>query len=138
MVAWTGKDIGLLNFVRFNPRAETWSEVTVSAVPVLNTAVKITDYGYREQQRAVMRLRETQLAKLRAYLPENVQEKARDYHRLTAIGRRNRTREQEKLWEDLNDWYRSDYAPEWEEAIDAYDRGAIIRARRIMRNIRGN
>ena len=53
MVEWTVNQ-GTGDFVRFDPRADTMTEMIAGGAPVLNSVLKFTDQGLREKQRATI------------------------------------------------------------------------------------
>lgn len=49
MVMWTMNQSGLTHFTTYDPDRQTKTEYTISLVPVVNRAIRITDYGEAER-----------------------------------------------------------------------------------------
>jgi proteasome lid subunit RPN8/RPN11 len=119
MLSWTANESGIMNFVRWNPQAETATELTVSAIPGVNRIIKISDYGYREQQREAEKQDTSEKAKVRLSYPDNAQRLLSEYYLLRRISAENRTDPQSDRYATLNVWYNQVYKKLDEAIIDA-------------------
>jgi hypothetical protein len=118
MALWAVEQTGLMNFFRWDPRSETTWQLTLSATPGLNKFLKMSDQGYREQQRAVQDEQVAAAAAEKLRLPKPVQSIEAEYWRLARLGEQ-RTPEQQRRYVDLHAWYRTIYAPAWESIQQA-------------------
>jgi len=114
MMAMTINEAGLGNFYRYNPEADTTTELVLSNLPILQRLVKVSDRGYAEQQRAGIDAGRAQDARLRLAMPEQVQALAGEYGFLRGLGKANRTAEQAARYEQLKIWNRAIYTPSYE------------------------
>lgn len=119
MAAWTWDEVGGSNFIRFDPRAQTWQEHTIGALPVLNRVVKVTDAGLRERQRTLESALDTRTAQIRMAMPDNVNELLREYYGLNAIRTENRTDLQRARLAELNYWHSKVWTPNLQLMQDA-------------------
>jgi hypothetical protein len=117
MSTWTLEQTGLTNFVRWDPKAETWMETTLSATPGVNRLLKVSDYGAREQQRGLEQAEDVVRAKLRTSLPESVQNLHGEYQFLRSIKETNKTPAQLARWQVLSSWYNRIYKPMEEQML---------------------
>lgn len=112
--SWTLDELGMLNWVRYDPQAATTTQLITSAVPGVSKFVKTSDQGFREAQRAQMQEEESQRARAKLQLPALVQGLEWEYWHLARLPARMRTPQQSERLETLSTWYRSIYAPAWE------------------------
>jgi hypothetical protein len=111
MLLWTWDQSGGGNFVKWDPRAQTASELVLSAVPGLNRVLKVSDYGLREEQRAAEREADAERARHRLAMPENVRQLVGEYMFLKGVDMKRRTPVQEARYFKLNVWYNAIYRP---------------------------
>jgi hypothetical protein len=106
MMVYSFSKSGLMNFVAYNKDADTTTELVMSGAPIINRVLKISDYGFREQQldaeRDEDRLKAIQKMN---YAPE-VRDLLHEYYRLQRLGER-RTGQQEERYAYLNVWHRA-------------------------------
>lgn len=132
MGVFTLDRMGTLNFIRWNPESETMTELVVSGLPVLNRAVKISDYGYAEQQRAAENEEERLKAVMRLDYSTKVRGALSEYYRLQGLGRR-RNAAQEVRYEALSVWHRV-YRKFDEESWLAEQRGEKEKAKALRKD----
>lgn len=53
MLQWTANNSGLTQFATYDPVRQTTTEYRLSQIPVVNRAIKITDYGETERLRSI-------------------------------------------------------------------------------------
>ncbi len=104
MAKWTLNQAGVLNLVKWNPDAETTTELTMSAVPIVNRLLKISDQGFREQQRNSETLDAKQKAKLRVQYNDAAQSLVAQHAWLQSLGPQKRTPEQNERYGQLHAW----------------------------------
>jgi hypothetical protein len=113
MFHFTLSQMGVENFIKYDPEAKTTTELAVSAIPGLNRLIKISDYGYHEQQlRRDAAARETELKSEHAlrYASE-VRRALAEYQRLTSIKPELRTPQQHLRVAEINYWRTNVYRP---------------------------
>lgn len=115
MAAWTWDEVGLGNFVRYDPKAQTWQEHAVGSLPVLSRAIKITDTGLRERQRTLEADLDARNARIRLAMPDIVNQLLAEHSRLTAIRREHRTPVQQLRLDDLSYWHTHVWMPTYEQ-----------------------
>jgi hypothetical protein len=113
MLAWSYNQTGLANFVSVNPKADTTLELGIQNTPLLSRILKISDYGFREEQRAQETAEDRQRATLKLSLPDNVQSLLTEYSYLRGLGVEDRMKNlpQAIRYEELSTWYTSIYKP---------------------------
>jgi hypothetical protein len=136
MLGWTAGQIGIQNYVRFNPDADSVTESILSSTPVLNKALFISDYGFREQQQAEERAEQRANAIVRNDMSREVIAAKNEYYRLRRIGDDKRTPEQQERYEEAKDWYKTEYAPAWEEILSYIEDKNMESAKRVAKGIR--
>jgi len=117
MIGWTAGNLGVKNYVRFNPNAESVTEAVLHSTPVLNKAMFISDYGFREQQQEEDRAEDRARAIIRNDMDPKVIQAKNEYYRLRRIGEDKRTPEQQERYENVRDWYSTEYSPAWEDIL---------------------
>lgn len=109
MLAFTADNMGVTNFVRWDPKANTGLEMALSAVPGVNRFVQTTAAGYRERQQMALDAEAKERAKIRVSMPDNVQRLAGEYYHLRSIRADMRTVEQTTRLIELGKWMKSIY-----------------------------
>lgn len=135
MLQWSGQQMGLSNFVRYNQNADTTLEAALYSTPVLNKVFKISDYGHREKQQQTEETTDKERAIVRNALPTDVASARREYYLLRAIRSDVRTPQQTERYQDLHEWYRTEFSPAWEEILSALEQDDIKRAKKIAISI---
>lgn len=108
MLAWSLEQTGATNLVRWDSKAETMMETVLSATPVLNRAVKITDQGFRDRDRNLQELQAKNAAQIRAAVGDDVNRLLAEHARLSALnalGEDHLTPVQRDRYESLQMWY---------------------------------
>jgi len=111
MLIWTYNQSGLQDIVRFDPYKQSTAQVTLNMIPAAHRFIKITDQGYREQQRAVERADQSAQAQHRLSLPDNVRGLLAEYSMLRNINEQNKTPDQMERYQLLRIWYNQIYTP---------------------------
>ena len=114
MMVWTFNQSGAGNLVRWNPQAQTSTELVLSAIPGLNRIVKVSDQGYREQQKQAVADTQELAAELRLSVPTEAKVLRLEHSRLAAIPEKLRTPAQETRYVELTVWYNTFYRPSYE------------------------
>jgi hypothetical protein len=119
MLAWTYGQSGLNSFVRYDPQWNTRLEMTIDNTPVLNGLVRISDYGYREQQMEGERLEDLAGAVARLQMPANAQQLNTEFYFLRGLGADDRTPEQQARYNELREWHGKVWKPAEQQLRDA-------------------
>jgi hypothetical protein len=114
--------------VRWDPDSQSSFQLTLSAIPGANRFLKVSDQGYREQQRAQQSEVNAARAREKLKLPPKVQSLEMEYWRLARLKPELRTPEQSLRYDDLKFWYNRVYRPGWETIQQARDAGSEARA----------
>lgn len=123
MLAWTWSESGLQGFVRYDPDANTTLEQTVAMAPLVNGLLRISDYGFREQQMSAERMEDGAAAAARLSLPANARQLNSEYSFLRNIGADDRTPDQEVRFQELRGWHEGVYKPAEQMLRDAGEMG---------------
>lgn len=123
MLAMTWNDAGLGNFYRFNPEAETTTELVVTNTPIVQRLVKVSDRGFAEQQQATMNAEDAVNARLKLSMPENVQRISQEHNFLRSLGNGNRSPQQQARYDQLKVWNRVIFTPAYESAQEQVANG---------------
>jgi hypothetical protein len=123
MLSWTGKEMGLANFLKYNPDANTTMESVLYSTPGINRLIKTTDQGYRERQENQIRELERIRKVAKHHLSDDVQRAAREYNTLLMKPRETLTDPQLERRNALGQWYNAEVSPAMEEMVDALNRG---------------
>lgn len=135
MLSWTAQELGVQNFIKYDPNADSTLEFTLSAVPVANSLFMVSDYGYREKQRRVDEALDRDKARLRLMLSDNVRKDLRDYRRLAQIAKEQRTPQQMDRYLHLSVWYRTVFSPTFEQMLDYHEAGKNARVKQLAREL---
>jgi hypothetical protein len=111
MIGFTLQNAGVSNFIRWDTRAATTAEMTLSAIPGLNRFVQTTDTGYRERQEQQQEEESRQRAQVRVAMPENVQNLLGEYYYLNSVKADLRTLEQTQRLMTIRAWRTRIYQP---------------------------
>ena len=111
MIGFTADNMGVTNFIRWDPKANSTLEMTLSAVPGINRFIQTTATGYRERQEATLQAESAARAKLRLAMPANVQTLAGEYYHLRSVKASVRTIEQTTRLMELSGWMKRTYQP---------------------------
>lgn len=131
MLAWTIGQTGVNSFIRYNPRSETTTEITIDNTPVLNGLLKVTDYGYRQQQEAAQKAERMPKAEERLALPSEVRTLRQEFTYLASLGKL-RTLEQNQRYDILKSWDKAVYNIGMEQLLNDPDPATKARVRAQM------
>lgn len=126
MLTMTWNDAGLGNFYRFNPEADTTTELVLGNLPLAQRLVKVSDRGYAERQQGEIQLEQAQDARLKLAMPAKARTLATEHNFLRSLGKENRTPEQQARYDQLRVWYRTIYTPFYEGAQASADAGLPV------------
>lgn len=104
MIHWTLSQSGLLNLVAWNPKADTTTELAVSATPIINRLLKISDQGKREAQMNSETLDTQAKAKLRVQYNDDTRALLAQHAWLQKLGPEKRTQVQNQRYAELHVW----------------------------------
>jgi hypothetical protein len=104
MISFSAQQTGVTNFIRWNPDAETTTELVFSAIPGVNRLTGVTDAGYRERQMLLQREENATGARIRVQLGESTLYLLRQYNTLSRIKPGLRTPEQAEKLDALKPW----------------------------------
>ena len=119
MLAWTIGQTGVQSFLRYDPQAKTSIEITAQNLPIVNGMVRISDYGFREQQMLTERMEDAAGAAARLALPANARQLATEHSFLRGLGAPDRTPEQETRYQQLSAWHSTVWKPAEQQLRDA-------------------
>jgi hypothetical protein len=136
MAVWTWDQMGASSFLKWDAKAETTTEMALSAIPGLNRVVKISDYGYREQQWSAERAEDKARAQHRLAMPETARKLLVEYVGLKDVDVSRRTSSQASRYETLNIWYNSIYR-KFDEDITLLEKAGNNDAAKAMRTALG-
>jgi hypothetical protein len=125
MLAFTADNVGITNFVRYDPNANTTAEMVLSATPGLNRFIQSTATGYRERQQATQKAESAERARLRLSMPESVQRLAGEYYHLRSVPLALRTPEQQLRLLQLQRWHGSVYQT-YEDVLQVMPKDPVI------------
>lgn len=129
MMKFTLGQSGLLNLIMWNPKAETTTELTVSATPIVNRLMKVSDAGLREEQLNSEAIDARDKARLRIQYGNAAQTLVAQHDWLQKLGEK-RTAEQSQKFLRIHAWKTALYDKADEAAWNAREhkdaqRGAI-------------
>jgi hypothetical protein len=134
MFKWTWDQSGAGGFFKWDPHAQTTTELLMSAIPGLNRMVQSTDYGFREQQMARENAMDQQREEARLDLPDNVHQLLLEYGRLRGLEMAHRTPQEEGRYNALGVWYNSIYRGA-QERITQFEKGKDAKAAEAQRQV---
>ncbi|NBW12080.1 MAG: hypothetical protein EBR82_29020 [Caulobacteraceae bacterium] len=123
MLTWTLGQSGINGFVRFDPNAKGWLEISAAGIPIVNGMVRISDYGYREQQLRGEKLEDAQSAAIRLGMPTNARTLNTELSFLRGLGAPDRTPAQEERYQILSLWHSAIWKPAEQQLRDAQAMG---------------
>jgi hypothetical protein len=106
MLGWTLEQTGITNFFTYDPKADTLTETTLSAAPILNRFIKISDRGVYQSEAKADEADKRDMAKVRLSLPDQVNGLRTEYNYLKNRGENRSDRETLRYYE-LGQWYRT-------------------------------
>jgi len=106
MFGWTLEQTGITNFFNYDSKADTLTEMSISATPILNRFIKISDRGVYQSQAKAEEADKRDMAKVRLSLPDQVNGLRTEYNYLKTRGENRSERETMRYFE-LGQWYRS-------------------------------
>ncbi len=120
MLAWTLGQMGTQSFFRYNPRSETTTEIAIDNTPLVNGFLKVTDYGYRQQQEAAQLADKMPKAEERLALPSDVRKIRQEFTYLQSLSK-FRTPEQTQRYLLLKGWDQAVYQRGMEDILNSDD-----------------
>jgi hypothetical protein len=106
MLGWTLEQTGLTNFFTYDTEADTLTETTISATPVLNRFIKITDRGVYQSEAKADDAEQRAMARIRLSLPDQVNGLRTEYNYLRNRGEKRSFRETLR-YHELGQWHRT-------------------------------
>jgi hypothetical protein len=103
MLVFTADKAGVLNFIGYNPRAQTTTEISLAAIPGLNRVLKISDQGYRERQFESLDDERRTSAIMRLEYSAEVRKLIHEFYALQRIAEK-RTELQQERYASLSAW----------------------------------
>jgi DNA repair protein RadC len=131
MLNWTVGQTGVKSFVRYNPASDTTTEIAIDNMPVLNGLVKVTESGYRQKQRDLVRADQAARAADNLGLAKATQALTTDFYFLRALGK-YRKPEQEQRYAELRGWHAGIYEPVMDALRSTESQAAKARLRRTL------
>ena len=106
MLGWTLGATGITNFFNYDTEADTLTEMTISATPVLNKFLKISDRGVYQNDLKLNQADERDMAKVRLSLPDFVNGLRTEYNYLKTRSEQRSEREDFR-YQELGMWNRA-------------------------------
>jgi hypothetical protein len=106
MLGWTLGATGITNFFNYDTEADTFTEMTISATPVLNKFLKISDRGVYQNDLKLNQADERDMAKVRLSLPDFVNGLRTEYNYLKTRSEQRSERENDRYLQ-LGAWNRA-------------------------------
>ena len=106
MLGWTLGATGITNFFNYDTEADTLTEMTISATPVLNKFLKISDRGVYQNDLKLNQADERDMAKVRLSLPDFVNGLRTEYNYLKTRSDQRSERENDRYLQ-LSAWNRT-------------------------------
>jgi len=106
MLGWTLGATGITNFFNYDTEADTLTEMTISATPVLNKFLKISDRGVYQNDLKLNQADERDMAKVRLSLPDFVNGLRTEYNYLKTRSEQRSERENDRYLQ-LGAWNRA-------------------------------
>lgn len=114
MLAWSWRETGGANFAYWDPRSGNTTETVISALPIVNRALKVSDAGLRDKQAEDQRMIEKRGAQIRSAMPTPVARLLQEYTGLSYIRAPLRTPAQQMRLATLDVWYQQVWQPSYE------------------------
>lgn len=139
MATWSLNQVGARDAFNFTKLADDENDGFIASLalhtPLVNRFLKVSDYGYREQQ--FNQLSEKQRASLihRERYGDSTKDALRKYYQLQRFGEQGRTPQQEEAYRDLSFWYKNDYTPFNTDILSAMELDMKPQAEKLRRNL---
>tara|TARA_B100001123_G_scaffold5207_3_gene6729 strand:- start:4994 stop:7462 length:2469 start_codon:yes stop_codon:yes gene_type:complete len=139
MATWSLNQMGARDAFNFTKLADDEQDGFIASLalhtPLVNRFLKVSDYGYREQQ--FNQLSEKQRASLihREKYGEATKDALRKYYQLQRFGEQGRTPQQEADFEDLSFWYQNDFNNYNTDILSAMELGMKAQAEKLRRHL---
>jgi hypothetical protein len=111
MLGWAYNQTGLQSFVRWNPEAETTTEIVLGFVPGSSALVRVSDAGLRERQARKELASDVEAARVRSHLGPRTTALRRELSVIEGTRKENRTHGQEERRLRLSMWESSVVTP---------------------------
>lgn len=108
MVEWSINQTGITNYATFNEDSKTWNEFILQTTPLLNSAIKISDYGAIESKWDEVALEEARKSNIRLSYGDEVLDIVSQAYYLRRLGDK-RTQEQTRKYMLSNGFYQQVY-----------------------------
>lgn len=133
MLGWTLGATGITNFFNYDTEADTLTEMTISATPVLNKFLKISDRGVYQNDLKLNQADERDMAKVRLSLPDSVNGLRTEYNYLKTRSEQRSERE-EFRYQELGMWNRA-YRNAMDEVETSMELGNRSSAQSAIRSL---
>jgi superfamily II DNA or RNA helicase len=139
MATWSLNQVGARDAFNLTKLADDENDGFIATLalhtPLVNRFIKVSDYGYREQQ--FNKLSEKQRASLihREKYGEATKDALRKYYQLQRFGEQGRTPQQEEAYRDLSWWYRNDYTPFNTDILSAMELDMKSQSEKLRRTL---
>jgi hypothetical protein len=133
MLGWTLGATGITNFFNYDTEADTLTEMTISATPVLNKFLKISDRGVYQNDLKLNQADERDMAKVRLSLPDFVNGLRTEYNYLKTRSEQRSERE-EFRYQELGMWNRA-YRNAMDEVETSMELGNRSSAQSAIRSL---
>ena len=133
MLGWTLGATGITNFFNYDTEADTLTEMTISATPVLNKLLKISDRGVYQNDLKLNQADERDMAKVRLSLPDFVNGLRAEYNYLKTRSEQRSEREDFR-YQELGMWNRA-YRNAMDEVETSMELGNRSSAQMAIRSL---
>jgi hypothetical protein len=133
MLGWTLGATGITNFFNYDTEADTLTEMTISATPVLNKFLKISDRGVYQNDLKLNQADERDMAKVRLSLPDFVNGLRTEYNYLKTRSEQRSERENDRYLQ-LGAWNRA-YRNAMDEVETSMELGNRSSAQSAIRSL---
>lgn len=133
MLGWTLGATGITNFFNYDTEADTLTEMTISATPVINKFLKISDRGVYQNDLKLNQADERDMAKVRLSLPDFVNGLRTEYNYLKTRSEQRSERE-EFRYQELGMWNRA-YRNAMDEVETSMELGNRSSAQSAIRSL---
>ena len=133
MLGWTLGATGITNFFNYDTEADTLTEMTISATPVLNKFLKISDRGVYQNDLKLNQADERDMAKVRLSLPDFVNGLRTEYNYLKTRSEQRSEREDFR-YQELGMWNRA-YRNAMDEVETSMELGNRSSAQSAIRSL---
>jgi hypothetical protein len=133
MLGWTLGATGITSFFNYDTEADTLTEMTISATPVLNKFLKISDRGVYQNDLKLNQADERDMAKVRLSLPDFVNGLRTEYNYLKTRSEQRSERENDRYLQ-LGAWNRA-YRNAMDEVETSMELGNRSSAQSAIRSL---